>query len=52
MCGDGDQATLPPSVTARSDDESYLPPDVRELGEEQRQVEGELQDVVVVDVHR
>lgn len=32
--------------------ESYLPPDVRELGKEQGQVEGELQDVVVMDVHR
>lgn len=31
---------------------SHLPPDVCELGEEQRQVEGQLQDVVVVDVHR
>lgn len=46
---------LPAGVTAqeavRADSESHLPPDVRELGEEQRQVEGELQDVVVVDVH-
>lgn len=35
----------------RSGSGSHLPPDVCELGEEQRQVEGELQDVVVVHVH-
>lgn len=37
---------------ARGDGEPHLPPDVCELGKEQRKVEGELQDVVVMDVHR
>lgn len=48
---DGQAGRRTPSLE-RGRGESYLPPDVCELGEEQGQVEGELQDVVVVDVHR